>query len=69
MANGGSVIRQYLNDEKYYTGEGTSKKVSSVDKKLSKRFPDRTWVKIDVRIPKSGQISPQFEFKRKKPAA
>jgi len=65
----GVQLKKIRFDERYYTGEGTSKKVSSVDKKLSKRFPDRTWVKIEVRIPRTGQVSPQLEFKRKIPGS
>ncbi len=53
--------------DKYFTGNGTYKHITSLDKKLNKRVPDRTWVKIDVRIPRTGQISPAFEFRRKKP--
>lgn len=63
----GTQLKKIRFDEKYNTGEGTFKKVSSVDKKLNKRFPDRTWVRIEVRLPKTGQVSPSFDFKRKKP--
>ena len=63
----GVQLKKIRFDSKYFTGDGMSKKVSSVDKKLHRRFPDRTWVKIEVRIPTTGQISPQLEFKRKIP--
>jgi hypothetical protein len=65
----GLQLKKIRFDEKYNTGDGTYKRVSSIDKKLSKRFPDRQFVKIEVRLPRTGQISPTFEFKRKKPAS
>jgi hypothetical protein len=63
----GTQLKKIRFDEKYNTGDGTYKRVSSIDKKLSKRFPDRQFVTIEVRLPRTGQISPTFEFKRKKP--
>ncbi|HSO76910.1 MAG TPA: hypothetical protein VLU47_18940, partial [Blastocatellia bacterium] len=65
----GTQLKKIRFDEKFSTGKGTSKKVSSVDKKLHKRLPVRKRVMIEVRIPKSGQVSPGFEFKRKLPPA
>jgi hypothetical protein len=63
----GTPLRKIRWKDKYFTGNTTYKRISSADKKLGKRVPDRTWVKIDVRLPKTGQISPTFEFRRKKP--
>ena len=63
----GTQLKKIRFYEKYNTGDGTYKRVSSIDKKLNKRFPDREFVKIEVRLPRTGQISPTFEFKRKKP--
>jgi hypothetical protein len=63
----GIQLKKIRFDEKYYTGDGAYKKVSSKDKKLNKRFPDRQWVKIEVRLPRTGQVSPIFQFKRRKP--
>lgn len=63
----GTQLKKIRFDDKYSTGDGTFKKVSSVDKKLNKRFPNRKWVKIEVRLPKTGQVSPTFDFKRKAP--
>ena len=63
----GKRLKKIRFEEKFDTGKGTSKKVSSFDKKLHKRLPVRKRVKIEVRIPKSGQVSPTFEFKRKLP--
>jgi hypothetical protein len=56
---------QYV--DKYFTGNGTYKHVSSFDKKLNKRLPDRTWVKVVVKQPRTGQVSPAFDFRRKRP--
>ncbi len=56
-------------DDRYFTGNGAYKRVMSVDKKLNKRVPDRTWVRIEVRVPRTGQISPSFDFRRKKPSS
>ena len=53
--------------ERYFTGNGTSKRITSADKKLFKRIKTGEWVTLEVRLPKTGQISPGFDFKRKKP--
>ncbi|MEK6407017.1 MAG: S8 family serine peptidase [Acidobacteriota bacterium] len=63
----GIELRKIQFQDRYFTGNGMSKKVSSFDKKLNKRMPNRTWVKVEVRLPRTGQISPSFEFRRKKP--
>jgi subtilase family protein/Big-like domain-containing protein len=63
----GKQLKKIRFDETFATGNGTSKKISSKDKKLHKRLPIRKRVTIEVRIPKSGQVSPGFEFKRKLP--
>ena len=65
----GTRLKKIQFNERYSTGNATYKRISSTDKKLSKRVPDRTWVKIDVRLPRTGQISPVFSFRRKKPLA
>ena len=53
--------------DRYFTGNGMYKRVSSFDKKLNKRVPDRTWVKVVVKLTSTGQVSPAFDFKRKRP--
>jgi hypothetical protein len=63
----GKKLKKIRFDGKYYTGNGTSKKVSSVDKKVKKRVPLHEEVAIEVRLPKSGQVSPTFVFKRRRP--
>ena len=58
---------QYV--DRYFTGNGTYKHISSFDKKLNKRVPDRTWVKVVVKIPRTGQASPAVDFRRKRPSS
>ncbi|MBI3651916.1 MAG: S8 family serine peptidase [Acidobacteria bacterium] len=46
--------------------EGRCKKISSIDKKLTKRLPEGQFVNLQIKIASTGQASPTFEFKRKK---
>jgi hypothetical protein len=55
-------------DDKFYEGDGMSRKVFSADKKLKKRIPLHEDVMIELRVPKSGQISPAFEYRRRRPS-
>ena len=63
----GIALKKIQYQDRYFTGNGMYKHVTSVDKKLHKRIPDRTWVKFEIRVPRTGQVSPGFEFRRKKP--
>jgi Subtilase family/Bacterial Ig domain len=65
----GVPLRKIQFQDKYFTGNSMYKRVSSFDKKLSKRVPDRTWVKFEVHLVTTGQVSPSFAFRRKKPSA
>lgn len=47
--------------------DGNCKKISSIDKKVLKRFPEGKFVNLEARISTTGQVSPNFEFKRKRP--
>ena len=47
--------------------EGRCKKITSFDKKVKNRFPEGQFVNIQIKIASTGQSSPTFEFKRKKP--
>jgi subtilisin family serine protease len=47
--------------------DGRCKKISSFDKKIKNRFPEGQFVNIQLKIASTGQASPTFEFKRKKP--
>jgi hypothetical protein len=64
---GGIALRKIQYQDRYFTGNGMYKRVTSFDKKLNKRFPDRTLVKLEIHIPRTGQVSPGFNFKRKIP--
>ena len=63
------LLRKIQYEDRYFTGDGAYKRVTSVDKKLNKRIPDRTWIKLEIHIPRTGQISPAFDFRRRKPSA
>ena len=60
-------LKKLQYEERYFTGNGAYKRILSLDKKLNKRIPDRKWVSLEVRVPRTGQVSPRFDFKRKKP--
>ncbi len=47
-------------------GNGMCRRISSVDRKLNKRAPLRKEVSIEVRVPRTGQVSPAFTFRRRK---
>jgi subtilisin family serine protease len=63
----GKKLKKIRFEGRYYTGNGTSKKVSSIDKKVKKRVPLHQEVTIEVRLPASGQVSPAFVYKRRRP--
>ena len=63
----GKKLKKIRFEGRYSTGHGTSKKVSSVDKKVKKRVPLHEDVSIEVRLPKSGQVSPTFVYRRRRP--
>jgi hypothetical protein len=65
----GVALKKIRYEDKHRIGDGMYKRVTSVDKKLTKRVPDRTWVKFEIRVPRTGQVSPGFDFKRRKPLA
>ena len=65
----GLPLKKIQFKDQYFSGNGTSKRVSSVDKKLFKRVQAGALLTLEVRLPKTGQISPGFDFKRKKPKA
>jgi hypothetical protein len=62
-------LRKIQYEDRYFTGNGTYKHVLSFDKKLSKRVPDRTWVRFEIHNPTTRQVSPGFDFRRKKPTS
>ncbi|MEK6302496.1 MAG: S8 family serine peptidase [Acidobacteriota bacterium] len=65
----GKKLKKIRFESKFFTGNGTAKKISSVDKKVKKRVPLHQEVSIEVRLPGSGQVSPTFVYKRRRPPA
>jgi hypothetical protein len=64
----GKKLKKIRWDDKFYEGNGMSRKVFSADNKLSKRVPLHEDVMIEIRVPMSGQVSPAFEFRRRRPS-
>jgi subtilisin family serine protease len=63
----GRRLRKIRFNEKCDSVDGTCKKVSSLDRKLHKFVPEGERVVIQVELPRTGQMSPAFEWKRKRP--
>jgi hypothetical protein len=53
--------------EKCDEADGTCKKISSQDKKIHKWVREGETVIIEVKLTRTGQVSPAFEWKRKRP--
>ncbi|MEW6127374.1 MAG: S8 family serine peptidase [Acidobacteriota bacterium] len=53
--------------DKCDAADGSCKKIIIADPKLLKRFPEGKFVNLSARIGTTGQVSPLFEFKRKRP--
>jgi len=49
---------------KFDNGDGTYARLVSDDKKLNKRLPPGAFVAIVVKLARTGQVSPPFQFKR-----
>lgn len=62
----GRKLKKVKFTEKCDDATGTCKKVSVEDKKVHKRVPVGTPINIRIRLTKTGQESPDFEYKRKK---
>jgi hypothetical protein len=62
----GRKMKKVRFNEKCDEVDGTCKKISSQDKKVGKFIPEGATVILEVRIPLTGQVSPSFEWKRKK---
>jgi Subtilase family len=61
--NGKQLGKVYWQD-KFNQGQGVSRKVFSKDKKLNKKVPVKSDVDVVVKLPKTGQESPAFSYKR-----
>ena len=62
----GRKMKKVRFNEKCDEVDGTCKKISSQDKKVGKFVPEGATVSLEVRIPLTGQVSPAFDWKRKK---
>ncbi|HYP25697.1 MAG TPA: S8 family serine peptidase [Blastocatellia bacterium] len=62
----GLKLKKIRFDERCDTVNDTCRKVSVDDKKVHKRVPEGKFVNIVVKIPRTGQVSPAFSYKRKK---
>jgi len=64
---GGKKLKKVVFTEKCDTETGLCKKVSSNDKKVNKLVPEGKFTTFVVKLTKTGQDSPEFRWKRKKP--
>ncbi|HXG64788.1 MAG TPA: Ig-like domain-containing protein, partial [Blastocatellia bacterium] len=64
----GKKLKNIRFNEKCDFEGGTCTKVTSADKKIHKRVPLQKFVNIVVKLKKTGQTSPAFSFKRKRPS-
>ncbi|MFL6273955.1 MAG: S8 family serine peptidase [Blastocatellia bacterium] len=62
----GKALGKIFWQDRYYEGQGMSRKVFSKDKKLFKRIPAKAEVDIVIALPKTGQESPAYTYKRPK---
>jgi subtilisin family serine protease len=65
----GTKLKKVRFKEKCNEDDGTCKKVSSLDKKLNKRVREGEFSIIVVKLTPTGQTSPEFRWKRKRPKA
>ena len=65
----GRRMKKIRFNEKCDPTDGTCKKISTQDKKVGKFVPEGSTVSIVVGIESTGQVSPAFDWKRKKPKA
>jgi subtilase family protein/Big-like domain-containing protein len=63
----GKKLKKVFFESKFKESDGTYRKVKSKDKKVNKRVPLHEDVTISVKFPKTGQESPSFAFRRKRP--
>ena len=63
----GKKMKKVRFSEKCDEVDGTCKKISTQDKKIAKFVPEGSVVILEVRIRRTGQVSPAFEWKRKRP--
>ncbi len=64
----GKKLQKVFYEDKFKEGNGSSRKVFSKDKKVKKRVPLHEDVVIEVRTKTTGQMSPPFVYRRRRPA-
>jgi subtilase family protein len=62
----GKRMKKLRWDDKFYTGQNTYRRVSTVDKKVAQRVPLHQDVVIQLTFETTGQSSPEFVFRRKR---
>jgi hypothetical protein len=65
----GTKLSKVKFTEKCDSDTGICRRLSSLDKKLNKKVPEGQFTKFVVVLPRTGQASPVFSWKRKKPKA
>jgi hypothetical protein len=60
----GDVLLKKVSFPAKFEGDGTFTRLVSDDKKLNKRFPKGVSVAIVLKVPRTGQVSPAFQFRR-----
>jgi hypothetical protein len=63
----GKKMKKILFNEKCDSETGLCKKVTSNDKKVNKLVPEGKFTNFIIKLTKTGQNSPEFRWKRKKP--
>lgn len=63
----GKELKKVVYEDKFKEGDGSSRKVFSKDKKVKKRVPLHEDVVIEVRTKSTGQMSPPFTYRRRRP--
>ncbi len=63
----GQKMKKLVFNEKCDSSTNICKRISSNDKKMNKRVPEGKFVNVIVVVPKTGQTTPEFSYKRKKP--
>jgi len=61
---GDVLLKKVSFPAKFDQGDGTFTRLVCDDKKLNKRFPKGVSVAIVLKVPRTGQVSPAFQFRR-----
>lgn len=62
----GVALKKLKFEDRCSGDDGRCKKITSVDKKILKRLPEGVFVDLEVKLGATGQVSPKFQFKRKR---